>query len=202
MPKIQKVRPRNRVQIERAANDLIRRFQPDALKQVMPVNVELFFELELEDDIGIEPICEALPAGIDGYTDSLNKVCKISNLLYEYGESDIKRRRLRATIAHELGHCYLHVSDAAANRNYERVFTNDGQHPLELYDPNDLRACENPEWQAWAFASALLMPAPCFNAVVNNNWTKKKIKYGFDVNPSFIDVRLRELKISKMLRNG
>lgn len=127
--------------------------------------------------------------------------CFIALRLMNYGECNVTRRRLRATQAHEIGHCFLRVEDARNNRELQQKFVNDQHSSIKMYNPNDLKAYEKPEWQAWRFASALLMPEVCFKRAVECNWTKRQIKYAFDVNPSFIEVRLRELKISARLRD-
>lgn len=202
MASVLKVRPRSAQEIENIACKVIKSFQPDTLRMLTSFDVEGFFEFELKKQTDVEPDTKDFPDGIDGYTNIEEMKCYISLKLMEYGESEVIRRKLRATQAHEIGHCFLHVEDARRNRKFQQKFLNDHQSSLKMYNPNDLKAYENPEWQAWRFASALLMPERCFMRAVECNWTKKKIKYAFDVNPSFIEVRLRELKVSKRLRNG
>jgi hypothetical protein len=202
MASVLKARPRKAEDIENLACEVIKSFQPDALIQLKKFDVEEFFEFELKNHTGIEPDTYNFPDEIDGCTDFEEKKCYISLNLMEYGECEVTRRRLRATQAHEIGHCFLHVADARRNQKFQQKFVNDKQSSLRMYNPDDLKAYENPEWQAWRFASALLMPEHCFKRAVECNWTKKKIKYAFDVNPSFIEVRLKELKISARLKNG
>lgn len=202
MPSVLKARPRSAADIEAAACDVLQRFQPDMFRVVSSFDVEGFFDIELQDATQIEAIYKDLPDGLEGYTDSLNMQCFISQKLADHGGREVQARRLRSTIAHEVGHCYLHVEEARQNHKFQQMFRNDGASSFEMYKPEDLKAYENPEWQAWRFASALLMPEPAFRCAVDRNWTKKQLKNGFDVNPSFVDVRLRELKISKSIRNG
>lgn len=202
MSSLLKARPRSGREIEEIAYNLIKNFQPEAVRFVLSFDVEGFFDLELEDQTGIEPVYKNLPDGLDGFTDSENMKCYISSKLADFGECQVTKRRLRSTLAHEIGHCFLHVEDARCNRDYQKKFPNDKHSSLEMYNPQDLEIYENPEWQAWRFASALLMPENCFRAAVERNFTKKQLKRAFDVNPSFIEVRLKELKISKNIRNG
>ena len=168
MTQIQKVKPRKIVDIELEAENLLHMFQPEVMKRVGIFDVEHFFEFELQADTQIEPVCDDLPSGIDGYTDSLRMKSFISKDLWECGADIVQRRRLRSTMAHEIGHCYLHVPDARRDREMQQVFGNDHASPFELYDPDDLRAFEDPEWQAWRFASALLMPQDCFRRAVRD----------------------------------
>lgn len=202
MSSLLKVRPRSGQEIEKIANDIVQKYQPEALKQLISFDVEGFFEFELENQTGLEAINLLLPEDLDGYTDFENMQCVVSRRLVEHGENQTTKRRLRSTLAHEIGHCFLHVEDARNELNAQKIFLNDNTSSLELYKPEDIEIYKNPEWQAWRFASAMLMPENCFRTAVLNNWTKKKIKRAFDVNPSFIEIRLKELKISKALRNG
>lgn len=202
MASVLKVRSRSAQEIENIACEVIKSSQPDALRMLTSFDVEGFFEFELKEKTDVEPDTKDYPIGIDGCTNFEKMKCYISRRLMNYGECDVTRRRLRATQAHEIGHCFLHIEDARRNREFQQKFVNDKNSSIKMYNPDDLKAYENPEWQAWRFASALLMPECCFRRAVELNWTKKRIKYAFDVNPSFIDVRLRELKIATSLRNG
>jgi hypothetical protein len=202
MASVSKVRPRSSQEIENIACEVIKNFQPNALKMLTSFDVESFFEFELKKRTDIEPDTKDYPDGIDGCTNFEEMKCYISLSLMEYGECSVTRRRLRATQAHEIGHCFLHAEDACRDMEFQQEFVNNKKSSLERYDPHDLKAYENPEWQAWRFASALLMPERCFRRAVDINWTIKTIKRAFDVNPAFIDVRLRELQILKQLRKG
>jgi Zn-dependent peptidase ImmA (M78 family) len=202
MASVLKVRPRSAKEIENIASEVIRGFQPEALRKLSSFEVEDFFEFELKDKTDVEPDTKDYPDGIDGCTDFEEMKCYISRSLMEYGDCEVTRRRLRATQAHEIGHCFLHVEDARRSRKFQQKFLNDSQSSLEIYNPDDLKAYENPEWQAWRFASALLMPEHCIKRALECNWKERWIKDTFDVNPAFIYVRLRELKISRPLRKG
>jgi Zn-dependent peptidase ImmA (M78 family) len=98
--------------------------------------------------------------------------CIICSELAEYGEDDVQRRRLRATLAHKIGHCYLHFKDSRRARTMLK-FLHDESSSLTMYGQAEIKAYENPEWQAWRFAGALLMPECCVRAAVDKRWTKK-----------------------------
>jgi hypothetical protein len=193
------VSPRSAREIDDLALGLITSFQPIALKSVSKFDIERFFDCELESLTGVEPVYRSLGKGLDGYTDSEEMKCVICTELTDYGNSEMLRRRLRATIAHETGHCFLHVEDARRARTRLK-FLHDKSASLELHQQEDLRAYENPEWQAWRFAGALLMPECCVRLAVDNNWSIQMMARGFDVNPAFIKVRLAALKILKRIR--
>jgi hypothetical protein len=202
MPNVEKVRPRSIQEIEDAATGLLRRFQPEVLRVVSGFDVETFFELHLEDDTDIEPIYTSLDPRVDGYTDSAEKKCFIAQRLADHhGRLEVERR-FRSTLAHEIGHCYLHVPDAQVNRQYQQLFRDDGTYATHGCAPGEIKCYEHPEWQAWRFASALLMPEITFRRAVECNWTKRQIQNAFGVNPSYLELRMRELKISKQLRRG
>jgi hypothetical protein len=193
------VKPRSAKEIEEITVDLIATFQPDALRMVCNFDVERFFDCELEIQTGVEPLYQSLGEGLDGYTDSAERKCIIGSELADYGDDDIRRRRLRATLAHEIGHCFLHVEDSRRTQTMLR-FLHDEHASLELYKQEEINAFENPEWQAWRFAGALLMPEVSIRLAADNNWSVQMMSRGFDVNPAFVKVRLDALKIAKSIR--
>jgi hypothetical protein len=195
------VSARSGKEIDEIAFKLVEAFQPNATRMVTKFDVEKFFEFELKKQTGVEPVYRPLGAGLDGYTDSAKMVCIICADLAEYGEDEVKRRRLRATQAHEIGHCHLHVEESRRNHTMLK-FLHDGSSSLERYRQERIKTYVNPEWQAWRFAGALLMPACCVRAAVDKKWTKKMMSRAFDVNTSFIDVRLWDLKIPNRVRMG
>jgi hypothetical protein len=79
-------------------------------------------------------------------------------------------------------------------------FLHDESVSQQMYRQEDLQAYENPEWQAWRFAGALLMPECCIRAAVNSKWSVQMMSRGFDVNPAFVKVRLNNLKIPDNVR--
>ncbi len=202
MASVVKVRKRSGKEIEALSNKITQSSQPDALLNIISFDVEAFFEFELEEKTGIKAVYDSnLPIGFDGYTDFENMSCVISTKLADYDKFDnVAKRRLRSTLAHEIGHCFLHFDDVKNNITSQSKFLHNSQSSLARYNPELLETCENPEWQAWRFASSLLMPELCFRTAVERNYTKTRLKRVFAVNPSFIDVRLKELKISKHLK--
>ena len=202
MSSVPLVRPRSGAEIEDVARSIIQRFQPNVLESVGCFDVEAFFEFDLHDETDVEPVTKDLPSGLDGFTDSNQGKCFISNSLMDYRDRIVIERRLRSTLAHEIGHCCLHVADARKNQTYQQIFRHDKDYSIEMYDPDEHKVYEHPEWQAWRFAGALLMPEITFRRVAERNWTKRQMQNAFGVNLSFLEKRLRELKISKLLRRG
>jgi Zn-dependent peptidase ImmA (M78 family) len=200
MASVVKVRKRSGNEIEALSKKIIETYQPDALKEIKCFDVEAFFDCELENVTGIEAVRRTLPDGLDGYTDFEKMKCFISMELVEYDNFDnVTKRRLRSTLAHEIGHCFLHFDDVKNHITSQKQFLHNSESSFARYNPDSLEICENPEWQAWRFASSLLMPEITFRTAVERNYNKTRLKRVFDVNPAFIDVRARELKISRRL---
>lgn len=80
-----------------------------------------------------------LPANTYAFYDPHDNIMRISSDVYENAIKDIGRDRF--TIAHEVGHYFLHRNNIALARSKSSV-----------------PAYRNPEWQANVFASALLIP--------------------------------------------
>lgn len=189
------VRARSAKEIDEIAFRLVVAFQPDAVKTITTFDVERFFDCELESQTGMEPVYRPLGGGgVDGYTDSAEMKCVICSDLANYGKEDTQRRRLRATLAHEIGHCVLHVAEARQARTTLK-FLHDDSATSQMFRQEDIHAYENPEWQAWRFAGALLMPECCIRLAVGSKWSVQMMSRGFDVNPAFVKVRLDNLKI-------
>jgi hypothetical protein len=51
----------------------------------------------------------------------------------------------------------------------------------------------DPEWQAWEFARALLMPKHLIVEYCNQELSLNEMAKHFDLNPAFVEVRLKTL---------
>ncbi len=83
--------------------------------------------------------------------------------------------RARFTIAHELGHYFLH--------------SRAGKIPLEVERDGDGR----PEWEANWFAAAFLMPAASFRAKVAQGLTTAELAEAFGVSEAAVEVRQKTI---------
>lgn len=91
-------------------------------------------------------------------------------------------RRDRFTIAHELGHYFLHYLYAKAPG--EKMFARGGR--------------DRAETEANVFASSLLMPAEEFTAAFESfNGDSWKLSVQFDVSPAAADVRAQVLGLCR-----
>ncbi len=99
------------------------------------------------------------------------------NFTITYREDEPDEEKLY-TIAHELGHYFLHITD-------------ENGHPKEIYIDSPLyrRGVSSEEDEANEFASALLMPKDVFNSYIDNNKVNNKIDINtvakhFNVSPT------------------
>lgn len=183
-------------EIERIASGLIERFSPESLTTPGPFDVETFFECELESVSGVRSDYVELQTGIPGLTDVGTMVAAIDVTLAEDRSSHGRKFR-RSTIAHECGHAVLHVRQFRDRKEALRFIHHTDEVSLRLYREQDVPAYQNPEWQAWRFAHALLMPIPTVRKAVKLYPHVVDIAEIFDVNPAFARVRLNKLGLLK-----
>lgn len=181
--------------LEMKAVALLQELQPGVLLGEGTTNVELIFDYHLPK-LGIESRYEdltSLPGGnVLGFTYSngKRKCCLVEQSLLDGGPSG--GRRLRATIGHEVGHALLHLPSLHMFRSACN------EQALEFFrrDASQIKPYVNPEWQAWRFAGALLMPRRVFEPLVAKGLNEHELAEHFDVNPAFIKSRLKQLKLT------
>lgn len=158
MDKVPVVRPLSRVKIENLAMNILREFQPEALrgKFLQPVNVEAIFEIYIPGQVdvktGYTDLSRLIGSEILGYTNAAKKVSFVDCSLSDATER-AALRRFRSTVGHEGGHCLLHVPLLQAFRSLS--LKGEG---LYRVSRSDIEAYQDPEWQAWEFARAIMMP--------------------------------------------
>jgi Zn-dependent peptidase ImmA (M78 family) len=180
-------------QIDSLALTLIRKHQPAVLQGTKAFDIHRFVDTKLEDLIEVTPIYSSeLPFEIYGLTDSANKQVIIQEELANDASSV---NFFRSTLAHETGHCFIHVPQLQKiNRTqiFRQAKNDDGIH---LYRKDNIPVYRNPEWQAWRFAGALLMPEAPLRAMLNDGADLSDIADHFGVNFPFLKARLNALKI-------
>jgi Zn-dependent peptidase ImmA (M78 family) len=182
-------------QIDSIAYSLIRKMQPDVLLGKSPFDIERFVDVHLEDMTGIAPDYRSdLPSEIYGFTDTAeNKLVINAGLLDdEWGDNE---RFYRSTVAHEVGHCLLHVPLLRQCKK-DRIFAEGKKKDkVALYRKTPIPLYRNPEWQAWRFAGALLMPEEVVKWLVSQGASLREIARYFKVNEVFVETRMKALKI-------
>ncbi len=184
--------PTSGKKIDAYALQIIASFQPDVLKAPAAFDIESFFEFDLEDICGVETGYGKLPNSINGYTNSDEKISIISVELMENG-SQIKFTR--STMAHETGHALKHVSEFRKKKAILRSIHDSKHANLRLYRQDEIPVYRNPEWQAWRFAGALLMPETTFVPLIKKGFDEYELSEIYQVNSVFIRTRMRALKL-------
>lgn len=186
--------PRKGADIDLLALKLVQHYQPEVLVGETAFDVEKFFEFDLEDLCGVKADYRELPPGIYGVTDSERKECIISvELMDRPRESD--KYFARSTIAHEGYHAIVHIPEFRKKRAILKS-VNDEQHAsLCLYRQEDVPIYMNPEWQAFRFAGALLMPKTAFITAISNGYSVRDLADLFQVNPANVRSRAKALGI-------
>ena len=176
--------------IEEHAVSLLREFQPSTIKEPEPINVEFLYEVIVPRRYGISTgYSSELAPGILGITDASLKVSYVNSSLSDWEDAPT-RRLFRSTVAHEIKHCISHVQ---ALNLFKSICKGDADEVLYRREKKDIKAYEDPEWQAYFFAGALLMPRYHILRLHEGGCLIPDIADIFDVNPAFVRWRLRKL---------
>jgi len=186
-------KPRSNKDLESLSLNLVKHYQPGVINQKQRFDTEEFFDVDLEKLTGVATDYQHLESGIYGYTDTDEMVCAISKELADDPSSEYF---FRSTTAHEIAHAVLHVSDYRLRRAILRSVNKKGHDSLRLFHESEIPLYRNPEWQAWRFAGALLMPAQAFLSAVKSGESLRDLSQHFGVNASFVMTRARSLKIN------
>ena len=185
-------------QIDNMALAVVKTYQPEILSAPQPFNVESFFELELPSFRNITTDYQELSGNVHAFTDISNMKCVVSVHLIE---NPSQRRFLRSTLSHEIGHCDIHVPEFRLRKALAK-FVHAGDHQtLRLHREELIRIYENPEWQAWRYAGALMMPEPSVLLAARQGRSKADMCEIFDLNMPFVETRLRALKIADKIKD-
>jgi hypothetical protein len=187
------------MEIERIARDLLSDFCPEALHRLVPLDVESLFEQYVPKRYEVDTGYEKLSPGIHGYTDPTNMRSAVSVDLVDASDSATKRFG-RSTIGHEVGHCVLHARQFR-RRKLQSRFQHDIAHDMStLRRQDDLKWTVNPEWQAWEFCKSIFLPKSVLEHAVASRLTVRDISTRVDLNPAFVETRLRNLQLLEMTR--
>lgn len=185
----------NRAQIQKASIDILKDFCPKALDELLPLDIESLFELYLPKRFGITTAYDELSFGIHGFTDPNRMASVVSIHLVD--ADDIGTRRFgRSTIGHETGHAILHARQFKKKRSEMKFFHNFNHLDQLLFRQQDLKPYENPEWQAWEFCKSLFLPRHLIEEAVESGKTIRQIADLVNLNPAFVEVRLKNLKLN------
>lgn len=96
--------------------------------------------------------------------------------------------RARATVAHELSHAILHVPVIR-----RRVALPNGDFLLNRMRRGEMKAYEDPEWQAWALAGCILAPRKTLDLLPTSRLDLAAETYG--VSEAMLLSHLKRLKL-------
>jgi hypothetical protein len=189
--KVPKVPPLSREKIESFATRVLLEVQPDVFTGHLPVEIDAVYELyiprEYEIVTGYTDLSSLGPE-ILGYTYASERKSFVDKSLIDTDDT-VSLKRGRATIGHECGHCVYHVN---VLNYFQSILASEGM-TLRRADRSTLRPYEDPEWQAWEFARSCLMPRTLIARYYNSDHSVQEMAEIFDVNASFMEVRLKTL---------
>ncbi|MGD0516675.1 MAG: ImmA/IrrE family metallo-endopeptidase [Thermoguttaceae bacterium] len=180
------VAPMSRQKIEEEALAIISRYYPKLLRKPGPFPVLAFFDL-IREEFGLDPGVEELSDGVEGMTfpNGCVLVCEET-----YRGASEEQGRPRFTIPHECYHGIKHKDQI------RKALMDTGE--LVIYRRQLIKPFVDPEWQANAFAAAVLMPEPMVRMLAAKNEGMQLLDLMikiFKVSPKAAEVRLEKLRI-------
>jgi hypothetical protein len=191
--KVPLVKPKSKAQIELDIHFLLLKLQPAAFRDNSEIDIETIFEIDLPDMIpGLKTgyiDLSHLGTNVMGFTDAQKKVSFVHKELADATDT-VSIRRFRATVAHEVSHCLYHLPALSCFKSLSSTYG------TELYrvDRRKIKPYLDPEWQAWKYAGALLMPKERILKLIGEGCDEYDIADIFNVNPSFVKARMGALK--------
>ncbi|MBX3291532.1 MAG: hypothetical protein KF881_01425 [Acidobacteria bacterium] len=189
----------SRRRIEEAARKILFDFSPNAVTSLKMLDIEKMFEQYLPNRFGIETCYEEMSHGIHGYTDPTELRCAVAISLID--SKDLPTVRFgRSTIGHEIGHAILHAHQFR-RKKAASAFMHDDEHASQyLFRKSEIAVYENPEWQAWEFCKSLFVPRIAVEKAIADGCSIRDLSEITNLNPAFIESRLRGLKMLDRVR--
>jgi hypothetical protein len=179
------VPPLSWTDIEREARFLISRSYPVLLNEPGPFPVDEFFEQKLKSILGFDYDVRQLPPGHEGEMDPIEKSITLSPETYD--GLLCEQPRARFTGAHEFGHAVLHpkyLRELLIEKRGARTFKR-----------AEIKSFRDPECQANAFASALLMPSHHVRMLLGKGEGAGALMRIFKVSRTAADIKIRNLSL-------
>lgn len=198
--RVMKAAPLSRNRIEQVTQAVLKDFCPEMLIGLRQLDVERFYETYVPKRFGVTTGYQQLTSGIHGFTNPARLESAVSIKLVEAADRATIRFG-RSTIGHEAAHAILHAHQFK-KRNEIEAFLHDGSHASEqrLFRRDEVKPFECPEWQAWWFCKAIFLPRPVIEAEVEKGTTVRRIADTVNLNPAFVEVRLRNLRLLDKVR--
>lgn len=184
---VPRVSPRGTYDIARLAEYVLSDMQPGVFRGAPhPTDIIRLVEGPFQED-GLHFYPEK-PSALDGREAAAIitasgpiEVLIIEDQWHEAHHGGRQAFRGRATLAHESGHAFLHVGEVR-RRGFQLARG-------RLVSRQDIPAYEDPEWQAWTFAGALLMPLPILRTMGDRRLAQ--LSETFQVSEDFARETLR-----------
>jgi len=191
--KVPPVRPLSTAAIEELGRCVLEQLDPDVLKKPQPLDV-----LRLVDDrlpkfgIHVSPASREELGDRAGATDPQGRH-EIEILIGEeywerLEEGGPPSYFAKTTVCHELGHGVLHVPVLRRRLLLTDCFARVERKAIKAY--------EDPEWQAWAFAGAILMPSVTLTMLKrrHNLLTAEVVAATYEVSTQMVNSHLKRLR--------
>jgi Zn-dependent peptidase ImmA (M78 family) len=151
---------RSMAEIEQIAHQRLHGLVRDVVGQPLPVDLSRLVDYALpQERIHFVPVNDNELPGMWAFAQPTGDVDDDIEVLIQDSEwtalhaGGRKAHHARGTVAHELGHVYLHVKQIRA-----RIALGHGL-PRQV-DVREVKTYDNAEWQAWAFGGCFLAPRP------------------------------------------
>lgn len=181
---VPRVHAKRKFEIERESHAFLQKHFPGSLESPERLDVLELWEL-LDDEYDLRPGVADLSDGVEGMTwpDGRVFVSEETYLGAARGQG-----RQRFTMCHEAYHALFHRPQIS------KVLVDTGE--LALYRRAELNYSVDPEWQANAFASSILMPARMVQRVVRESHGKtiEDMMWRFGVSKTAATIRIAQVR--------
>lgn len=181
--------------IEMLANSFLSQFAPDNLIQAMPLDVLNLIDVKLpEYGIHVSPATREELGYRAGATDPKGD-SEINILVTEEIWDALEQTApmnyfAKTTVCHEIGHALLHVPVIRRHMLVEGV--------LARVQRKSLKAYEDPEWQAWAFAGCIMMPSVTVNKMLTLEplLNVATLSQKYELSEKMVMAQLKKMKLN------
>lgn len=182
---------RSMADIEHIAHQRLHGLVPEVVGQPLPIDLSQLVDYTLPSQgIHFLPVDDEELPGMWAFAQPTGEVGDDIEVLIRDSEwtrlhaGGRKAHHARGTVAHELGHVYLHVNQIRA-----RIALGHGL-PRQV-DVREVKTYDNAEWQAWAFGGCFL--APRDSIIAANTLDAARLASIFATSESLMKLHLQRL---------